>query len=68
MVGGGGRGGQSSFRGELEFPADVGSAARAVVVWPQVEAVSCHWFSPFFSSSLIRSSGACSGGSWLSLI
>lgn len=32
---------------ELEFPADVGFAARAVGAWPQEEeVVSSHWFSP----------------------
>lgn len=32
-------------RREREFPADVGFAARAVVMWPWVEVVSSHWVS-----------------------
>lgn len=31
---------------ELEFPADVGSAARAVVAWLHEDAASSRWFSP----------------------
>lgn len=53
---------------ELEIPADVGFAARAVGAQPQEEVVSSHWFLPFFSSSLSRSSWVCFGVSWLCLI